>query len=217
MLRQRPGWDAAVSKLRALADGNGPGARTAARDYAQVYAGKRGAMVVDVVVSRQRRYKTRVLPLVQKWIDNRPAPTLRSLAQYSIDPDEYGLQGSEPRTMQAVATNLVDLVEQLGQDEDTACRTWVDSVQGLEHAHKLDPVVGGVSGIGPALFAYMRMRCGADALKPDLRVARALRDLGFDVPGDGHSVMVVARAAASEIDVDLLVLDQLLWSREAGS
>ena len=69
-------------------------------------------------------------------------------------------------------------------------------------------------GIGPALFAYMRMRCGADALKPDLRVAAALRELGFGVPGDEHSILVIARAAAAELDVSLLVLDQLLWGRD---
>lgn len=37
----------------------------------------------------------------------------------------------------------------------------------LEHAPKLDPIVGGVSEIGRARFAYMRMQCGADPLKPD--------------------------------------------------
>ena len=84
----------------------------------------------------------------------------------------------------------------------------------LEHAPKLDPVVGGVPGIGPALFAYMRMRCGADALKPDLRVADALRNLGFESAGDPHSILVVARAAATELGVSLLVLDQLLWGRD---
>jgi hypothetical protein len=60
----------------------------------------------------------------------------------------------------------------------------------------------------------MRMRCGADALKPDLRVARALRHLGFPVAGaDGHALLVLARCVAAEIGVDLLTLDQLLWVR----
>jgi hypothetical protein len=99
-------------------------------------------------------------------------------------------------------------------DEDGGCLKWADSVRGLEHAHRLDPVVGAVPGIGPALFAYLRMRCGADALKPDLRVAKALRRLGFTVPGDSHSIMVLARAAAAEINFSLLSLDQLLWNRQ---
>jgi hypothetical protein len=67
-----------------------------------------------------------------------------------------------------------------------------------------------VKGIGPALFAYMRMRSGADALKPDLRVARALRELGFPVPADQHAIIVVAHAAADDANISLLLLDQLL-------
>jgi hypothetical protein len=61
---------------------------------------------------------------------------------------------------------------------------------------------------------------GADALKPDLRVAQALRKLGFRVPAGEHATLVVAHAAADEADITLLVLDQLLWgltdSQEPG-
>jgi len=45
-------------------------------------------------------------------------------------------------------------------------------------------------------------------------VANSLRVLGFDVPGDEHSILVVARAAAAGLGVSLLVLDQLLWGRD---
>jgi hypothetical protein len=55
------------------------------------------------------------------------------------------------------------------------------------------------------------MRSGADALKPDVRVAKALRKLGFVVPRSEHSILVVAHAAADETNINLLVLDQLLW------
>jgi len=87
---------------------------------------------------------------------------------------------------------------------------WAQGVAGLEHAPGLDPVAGSVTGIGPALFAYLRMRSGADALKPDLRVARALCKLGFHVPGGEHAILVVAHAVADEMAISLLVLDQLL-------
>jgi hypothetical protein len=131
-----------------------------------------------------------------------------------VDAATYGLLPSEPVTMQAIARNLTQFIRDLNTDEGSGCRTWADSVRMLEHAHRLAPVVGAVSGIGPALFAYLRMRCGADALKPDVRVAKALRGLGFTVPGDNHSIMVLARAAAAEINFPLLSLDQLLWNRQ---
>ncbi|MFD8494910.1 hypothetical protein [Amycolatopsis sp. NPDC059657] len=214
VLRQRPEWRAAVGRLQNLADEFGNEARTAAHKYAAEYAKRRGSMVIDVVASRQRRYVERVLPMVKRWeADHQPA-TLEVLAETPPDAATYGLLPSEPVTMQTIARNLTQLIRDLRTDEDTGCRIWADSVQVLEHAHRLDPVVGAVPGIGPALFAYLRMRCGADALKPDLRVAKALRGLGFTVPGDTHSIMVLARAAAAEIDFPLLSLDQLLWNSQ---
>jgi hypothetical protein len=214
VLRQRPEWRAAVGRLETLADERGRDAHVAAQRYATEYASRRGSMVIDVVASRQRRYVERVLPMVKRWEADHRSRTLEALAETPPDAATYGLLPSEPVTMQAIARNLAQLNCDLKLDEDGGCRLWADSVRGLEHAHRLDPVVGAVPGIGPALFAYLRMRCGADALKPDMRVAKALRGLGFTVPGDSHSIMVLARAAATEIDFPLLSLDQLLWNRQ---
>lgn len=214
VLRRRPEWQEAVGKLKTLAQRRGPQAHDAAKQYAAVYAGRRGAMVIDVVASRQRPYVSRVLPLVHRWEAVYPAGTLEALADNPPDAATYGLLPAEPATMRTVARNLLELASSLKLDEDGVCVRWAAGVRGLEHAHTLDPVVGAVPGIGPALFAYLRMRCGADALKADVRVAKRLRELGFVVPGDVHSIMVLARAAAAEIDFDLLALDQLLWSRD---
>lgn len=212
LLRKREGWEGAVAKLKSLAEQKGDDARGAAKVYANVYEGRRGAMVFDVVASRQRKYTTRVLPLVSKWEAAVSAPTLSAMASTPLIAKDYGLTSGEPTTMRTVAANLLELADDAGLSEDEACRLWAEGVDGLQHAYMLDPVVGSVSGIGPALFAYMRMRCGANALKPDVRVAEALRGLGFTTPGDAHSVITIAQGAAAEIDLDLLSLDQLLWS-----
>jgi len=212
-MRKRPQWAEAVERLRDLAASRGEGPYRAAAAYGEVYRGRRGAMVFDVVVSRQRRYASVVLPRVEKWAAAGEASLVR-LAESEVQAEEFGLQRTEPVTLRTVAANLLAFCRDQGLSEDDGCRAWADGVQDLEHAPKLDPIVGGVSGIGPALFAYMRMRCGADALKPDLRVVGGLRSLGFDVPGDEHSVLIVARAAAAELGVSLLVLDQLLWGRD---
>jgi hypothetical protein len=50
--------------------------------------------------------------------------------------------------MRQVARNVRDLATGIGIDEDTACCVWALGVAGLEHACTLDPIVGGVSGIG---------------------------------------------------------------------
>jgi hypothetical protein len=200
-----------VNLLQGLLDQHGERARVQAESYARFYEARRGSMVLDVVLSRQRRYQQRVLPLIARWEKDNSEHSLRWLSQHEPDATHYGMRPGEPTTIAALAQNLTAFGDDLGLDEDQACLQWANDVAGLEHAPGLDPVIGSVHGIGPALFAYLRMRSGADALKPDLRVARSLRRLGFDVPGDEHSVLVVAEAAAAEVQVGLLVLDQLLW------
>jgi hypothetical protein len=203
-----------VARLRRLYAQGGAAAHDEARQYGQKYAGQRGAMVIDVVASRRRAYLSKVRRIVDRWREQAREPTLAWLAANPPDATRLGLMASEPATMRQVAEHPVAFASSRGLDEDTACHTWAEEVDGLEHAHRLDPVVGGVAGIGPALFAYMRMRCGANALKPDVRVGRELRRLGFEVPADNHAILVVAKAAA-ELAVDALVLDQLLWWAEA--
>lgn len=136
---------------------------------------------------------------------------MRLLAAHEPDQKRYGLRSGESATIAALVGNLVGFVDGHGLSEDEGCLRWAGAVAGLEHAPELDPVAGSVPGIGPALFAYLRMRSGADALKPDLRVARALRKLRFHVTADEHAILVVAHAAADEAAISLLVLDQLLW------
>lgn len=211
LLRRRPEWSAAVEALRDLLDQHGERARVLAEHYARFYEARRGSMVLDVVLSRRRRYEQRVLPLIARWEADNSEHSLRWLATHEPDAKQYGLRPGEPATVAALARNLTAFGDDLRLDEDQACLQWATDVAGLEHAPRLDPVVGAVHGIGPALFAYLRMRSGADALKPDTRVTGSLRRLGFAVSGGQHSVLVVADAAAAEVGIGLLVLDQLLW------
>jgi hypothetical protein len=211
VLRDRPEWPTAVARLRQLYAQGGAAAEEAAARYGQKYAGQRGAMVVDVVASRQRNYLSKVHRIVNRWREEAREPTLAWLAANPPDRARLGLMASEPDTMRQVAGNLVAFAQSRGLDEEEeGCYLWAEEVDGLEHAHGLDPVVGGVSGIGPALFALMRMHCGGNAIKPDLRVRRELRRLGFEVPSGEHAILVVAKAAAADLGVDVLVLDQLL-------
>jgi hypothetical protein len=211
VLRRRPEWEPAASKLRDLVARHGDEARRRAEDYGRFYQGRRGSMVLDVVTSRQRRYQNRVLPLVAQWDADNDEHSLRWLSTHEPVRERYGLRPGEPNTTVTVARNMVAFADDLEVSEDQACRQWADDVAGLEHAPRLDPVAGAVPGIGPALFAYLRMRSGSDALKPDLRVAKSLRQLGFHTPSGEHAILVVAHAAAAEVAIGLLVLDQLLW------
>lgn len=205
-----PQWADAMTLLRGLLDRHGAEACEQAHGYGARYQGRRAAMVFDVVASRQRRYEARVLPMVDAFGRTPAAASLRSLADQGPGRG-HGLRTSEGATMQAVAAGLVRFAAERNLDDDDGVRAWADSAAPFEHAPKLEPYVGSTNGIGPALFAYLRMRSGADALKPDLRVRDGLNNLGFEVPSDEHAILIVAHAAASELGVSRLVLDQLLW------
>jgi len=206
-----PGWRDAAGRLGALVAEHGTSARQAAERYAAVYERRRAAMVVDVVLSRQRRYKSIVLPEVEAFEETEAASSLAALAQ--LGPlGIRGLRSGEADTIRATAPGLLRHSADRGLDDEAGVRSWAELVAPFEHAPELDPCVGSVKGIGLALFAYMRMRSGADAIKPDVRVRKALRRLGFPTPAGEHALLVVARAAAQEVGFTRLELDQLLWA-----
>ena len=97
LLRRRPEWKPAVSKLRDLLAQHGDEACRRADNYGQIYQGRRGSMVLDVVTSRQRRYQNRVLPLVSQWEDDNDEHSLRWLSTHEPTPERYGLRPDEPR------------------------------------------------------------------------------------------------------------------------
>lgn len=92
VLRRRSEWGPAVSELRDLLAQHGAEARRRAEDYGRVYEGRRGAMVLDVVASRQRRYQKRVLPLVAQWETDNDGRSLRWLSTHEPAPERYGLR-----------------------------------------------------------------------------------------------------------------------------
>ncbi len=121
------------------------------------------------------------------------------------------MRAGEGETMRGVAAGLVRYCDDHGLDTEAGVRSWADATAGLVEVHRLDPFVGEVKGIGPALFAYLRMRAGGDGLKPDVRVRRALKHVGFNPPAGDVALLRIGAGAASELDVSLLELDQLLW------
>ncbi len=181
-LRRTPGWAEAMSKLRVQWQQHSVAARERARRKRSEFEGRRGTMVVDVVLSRQRRYDTHVQPCIRRWeqdvAERNGVPTLRWLVDHAdlITAPALPLRRGEAATILGVAHALLRYGADLDldpADEDQACRSWAAAVAGLEFAPALDPYVGAVSGIGAALFAYTRMLCGADTVKPDVRVLAA--------------------------------------------
>lgn len=178
----------------------------------ETYAGKRGAMVVDVVASRQRKYSTRVLKIVREWSASVPFPTLKELAANPLDKELFGLREAESATITNVARGLLEFGIDFGiEDEDLICSGWAKVVEEFRFAPKLDPYVGSVDGMGIALFAYLRKLSGTDAIKPDLRVRQRLQSLGFEVPDGSQGLMMLCEILADELNIPRSSFDSYLW------
>ena len=177
------------------------------------YQGKRGAMVVDAVTSRQRKYNPRVLKIVKSWLDSVEDPSLQALVDSPLGTKAFGLRIGESESISQVAAALLSF----GQDfsvtgDDAICKAWADTVEDFRFTPKLDPYVGRVDGIGIALFAYLRKLSGADAIKPDVRVRKRLHEMGFDVPEGSEALMLLCELLAQELGIDRSRFDDYLWA-----
>jgi hypothetical protein len=212
-MRRQPDWAGAVERLATLRD-ECPERVAAAGTYAEVYLGARAAMVFDVVASHRRKYEPTVLNAVALFREAWPDLTLEELA--TDGPREgFGLPSVRWTTIIEVAQGLVRCRASEADggelDDDQLVHRFATATEPVRFAPRLDPFVGSVSGIGIALFSYLRMQSGADALKPDSRVRNQLSALGFPSPAGEAALMLVAVAAAEDVGLRRLELDQLLW------
>jgi hypothetical protein len=199
-----------MDELRKFWKERHPEVETDMTHYSAVYSDRRAAMVFDVVASRQRNYLNRVRALVAHFQQRPAAASLAALASNGPGPG-LSLMSSEAITVQQVAAGLHRYCTERQLDDDHGVAQWAVSTEPLRFAPQLDSYVGSVSGIGVALFAYLRMRSGADAIKPDLRVRRNLNRMGFNVPPGENALLLLAEGAAEELGVTRLALDQVLW------
>ena len=197
-------WDQAVSTIR-IGLNNNPDIKAKAGNLAKTYVGKRGLMVVDVVGSMRRKYVEYVVPkLLPSYVERAQDLSLTSLA--NTPPVWMKLKTGEAEVMSKVAKELLSHGRRNNLiSDDEICRHWATS--GNYGTEVID-----IKGIGPALHEYLRMLCGADTLKVDVRVINGLIGLGIDATlftSDG--LLEVCKAIARDVGCSLIELDQILW------
>lgn len=202
-----PNWDEAVAVIQQALRTN-PGIRLKASKVGNIYQSRRGLMVVDCVASRQRKYREYVVPkLLPKYEARAKDLSLKSLAAKS--PSWLPLRGGEAMTMKNVAKQLLQYGESVGlRDEEEICVNWATDFKAIEELAQ-------IKGIGPALLQYLRMLCGADSLKVDIRVLDSLAKTGLPVDWfTPNGVLALCKELAREANCSLIELDQVLWHIE---
>lgn len=213
-LRQQSYWAPAMRRLEILREERGTVSAQDARAYAQEYDGRRAAMIFDVVASQRAMYSSvrrRATTFQERW----PNQTVEACARGNHD--GLSLPNKRWQTVRNVAMAFCNYRQDLrlgDATDDAVVIHWARAVEPIRRTPRLDPYCGSVQGIGVALFAYLRMRCGADAIKPDGRVRTRLKSLGFPTSGGALSWQLVCEAAAEDLAVSRLHLDQLLWAEE---
>ncbi len=194
----------------------GLSALAGATGYAATYAGDRATMLFDVVDSNQHSYRNRVLRNVATFRQQWPGLTIGQLALGGPQFTGLGLTAARWQTVVGLAGALSAYQAThgalTGAYDDVVVAGWARSVEPVRLTPALDPFVGAVPGISYALFAYLRMRSGADAVKPDGRVRTRLQALGV-LPWrpDPPTAIVACEALAAELGLTRLQVDQLLW------
>ena len=198
-----PNWNSAVVEIQGILQNN-PALIEKAKSYGDIYKGRRGIMVVDVICSRQRNYEKKVIAnLLPSYESKAKDLSLKSLALMA--PTWMKIMKVEPLTMQLVAQKLLDFGDKNNLfDEDAICRNWA--------ASDLHWLMLEVKGIGPVLLEYLRMLSGFDTLKLDVNVGKALSTLGIQTKGySADIVLKICQHLSKDVGCTLVALDQALF------
>jgi hypothetical protein len=211
-LRAWTQWATARAHFEGLIIVNGERATADVADFQARYAAMPCAAVVDAVLSVRKNYVRDVTPAMNTWMAANPAATLAALASSGA-----GTVVGKPATWKGHATirGVAEALLNFGGTDATdnlRMRAWAVHAVPFRYHYRLD-AVGAVSGIGPALFSYLLMRSGADALKPDSRVKKQLKNSGLTttVRINDLDALFLAEAMAEELQVARLWFDKLLW------
>lgn len=168
-------------------------------------------ILVDAVLSICRRYDSFVVPrveLARKW-------PFQTLAGLKARIQEVGIRGfcqdwnyNHPERvglLLRLIERFLEIKQQSGIENDfEALRFW-GRTSSVEDFRSFE-----VRGVGFATFQYLRLLCGADTVKPDVHLKRAVRDgTGKDLTK--REVVALVEAVAEMHHIFARRLDYALW------
>ncbi len=170
------------------------------------------SILVDATLSINRPYKKFVVPRVEKVKEY----NLNSLDELGQMIENIGVEemndfwNYKHRERVIILRNLVkkflDFKNDYQMDDDMkVLYKWGDE------ARVEDWKSFGVKGIGFTTFQYLRILCGAETVKPDIHIKRAVEAaVGHSVPLE--RVVSIVESTAKKMDLSARRLDYALWS-----
>lgn len=168
-------------------------------------------ILVDAVLSINRRYKEFVVPRVE-LIKKENINTLEELVQKIKELGEDGFcklwnynHSDRVRMLKELTELFLEIKKELGINNDLdVLHKWG------EQSTTNDFKNFNIRGIGFTTFQYIRLLCKANTTKPDRHILRAIKDgIGQDLFG-AEAVCIIEKAS-EKLNVSVRQLDYELW------
>ena len=175
-------------------------------------------LVIDCVLSLNRRYDTFVVPRLETFMSNHPEiqqitdlaeliasyPTPHAFVQQELN---YNHE-DRARILHEVVMFLCTIVQQTPTiPEEKALKQWV--VQTQSQTHRLN-----IKGFGIAGFQYLCMLFGVNTTKPDIYIIRFVSEL-LNRNVSALEARDLLEAASERVGLSVRDVDKFIWKRGA--
>ena len=176
-------------------------------------------LVIDCVLSLNRRYDTFVVPRLEQFMEQHPdiisVNDLRDLIAKYPTPHDF-MQQELNFNYEARANTLWEIVNFLFQikrksshlHEDEALKQW--AIKAIpEDYHALN-----ITGFGIAGFQYLRMLFGADTSKPDIHIIRFVSNLINRIVSPIEALKLL-EVSSAKLELSVRDVDTYIWEISA--
>ena len=177
-------------------------------------------LVIDCVLSLNRRYDTFVVPRLNTFVERHPEirqigelenlmasyPTPHAFVQQELD---YNHE-DRANTLASVVKYVCTIVEeaQTVEKEKEALKRWAIQAEPQDH------LTLNIRGFAIAGFQYLRKLFGADTTKPDKYIIRFISDI-LNRNVSGIESLHLLEAASERVGIPVRDVDSYIWNRGA--
>lgn len=169
-------------------------------------------------VTTGRRFSTGVKPTVERFrdafVDTGRATTYADLAAVELEDEELIAAVGAQRKRRVLLEAAAVLADRREDDDLSALRAWATAAD--PYRYRADPI-GGISGVGPSSFQYLRMLAGIDTARPDPKVTQLVADVDAELADSPLDASEPLRTIAScewlalESSYRRIEVDRIAW------